>query len=79
MKKEKLEFLTELNRIYEKIKVTKQCITLKDLAITCNALIAAGIPKGKKIGKILKELLDDVIDNPEHNTREYLLSIAERL
>jgi len=76
MKAEKLTFLVELNRIYEKIKAAGQCVTLKDLAINGNDLIKIGIPKGKKIGQILSTLLDDVIDNPEHNTREYLLEVA---
>jgi len=73
MKAEKLTFLVELNRIYEEIKAARQCVTLKDLAINGNDLIKIGIPKGKKMGQILNTLLDDVIDNPEHNTREHLL------
>ena len=74
MKSEKLRFIEELNRIYEKITAANQCVSLKDLAINGNDLILIGIPKGKKIGQILKALLEDVIDNPEHNTREYLLA-----
>lgn len=79
MKAEKLNFLAKLSRIYEKIQAAGQCVTLKDLAITGNDLIAAGIPKGKKIGQTLKALLDDVIDNPEHNEKEYLLEKAINL
>lgn len=76
MKEKKLEFLAEINRIYQKIQAAGQCVTLKDLAITGNDLIDIGIPSGKKIGKILRLLLEDVIDHPQHNEREYLLKEA---
>jgi len=48
--------------------------TTKDLAINGNDLIAMGYKPGPEIGQILKALTDQVIDNPELNTREYLLS-----
>ena len=34
---------------------------------------------GPQIGRILHELLEIVLDDPEHNTREYLLSEARKL
>ena len=79
MKEEKLIFLAELNRVYEHILAEAPCLKLKDLAITGNDLITAGIPKGKKIGQTLNMLLDDVIDNPEHNTKEYLLDAVRKI
>ena len=36
-------------------------------------LIAAGMEPGKKIGEILNQMLEDVLETPEHNEREYLL------
>ncbi|MCL2051172.1 MAG: CCA tRNA nucleotidyltransferase [Lachnospiraceae bacterium] len=78
LKAEKLAYLAELNRVYQKVKEKKQCVTLKDLAVSGNDLILAGIPQGKKIGKTLNALLEDVIDNPEHNNREYLLGVARK-
>ena len=35
-------------------------------------LIALGIEKGPQIGRILKTLLAEVVDEPEKNTAEYL-------
>jgi tRNA nucleotidyltransferase (CCA-adding enzyme) len=35
-----------------------------------------GFPAGPGLGEVLKRLLEDVLDNPEHNTREYLLNKA---
>lgn len=34
---------------------------------------------GPEVGKLLKELFKDVQENPEHNTRKYLLEIAKKL
>ena len=49
------------------------CLSLKTLAVTGNDLIEAGIKPGKEIGLHLARMLDDVLEHPEHNTREYLL------
>ena len=55
-----------------------QCVSLKSLALTGNDLIALGIPKGKEIGIVLNELLEDVIAQPEHNNREYLIQLNRK-
>jgi tRNA nucleotidyltransferase (CCA-adding enzyme) len=52
---------------------------LRDLAVNGNDLIALGIQPGPAIGKTLRELLDDVIRDPAHNTREHLLARAREL
>lgn len=54
-------------------------LTLKDLKITGDDLIALGVSKGPAIGMTLNKLLDLVIDNPDLNTKEKLSSIAEEL
>ena len=40
-------------------------------------LIAIGITQGKQIGEILNILLEDVLEEPSHNTKEYLLELAK--
>lgn len=75
-REEKYTYLKEISRIYEKLKSDGDCVTLKNLAVTGNDLIKAGIPRGKRIGRVLAALLEEVIDHPEHNTKEYLLQIA---
>ena len=42
-------------------------------------LIALGIPKGKKIGKILGRLLDEVTEEELENTKEALIKRALEL
>jgi len=56
-----------------------RAFTLKDLAVSGNDLMAIGIPSGKKMGIILKELLETVLDDPAQNTREKLLEIAQKI
>lgn len=51
----------------------------KDLAITGHDLMAMGIPEGPGLGKILKHLVEQVLDDPELNTKEQLLVIAAQM
>ena len=51
----------------------KNCFSLKDLAVNGNDLKEFGIPEGPYLGKILKKLLDFVLENPNKNNKEFLL------
>ncbi|MBR5420068.1 MAG: HD domain-containing protein [Lachnospiraceae bacterium] len=73
MREEKLERLRKLRILCDKIKKEKQPLSVKDLALGGADLREAGVKPGPGMGAILKEMLEDVIDEPEHNTREYLL------
>ena len=75
---EKLQLNSDLRKIYQKIKDEEQCVSLKDLAISGNELIAMGIPAGPEIGKILKKALAEVLDDPSKNTKEYLIAQSTR-
>lgn len=77
-REEKLERVSKWQQLYEEIKEKKQCISLRELAVTGSDLIAAGIAPGKEIGEILQQLLEQVLENPELNTREQLLSIVRK-
>ena len=57
----------------QKIKEAKQCVSLKELAVSGSDLIAIGIKPGKEIGEILNRLLEMVIEDPELNQKEILL------
>ena len=65
--------------ITDSIIVSGECTTLGELAITGRDLLASGHPPGRKLGETLNKLLDNVIENPEHNKRETLLDIVRRL
>ncbi len=53
-------------------------IELADLAVTGNDLADAGVPPGPRVGAILRELLDAVVDDPARNRAEWLLAEARR-
>lgn len=51
----------------------KDCFTLKDLAVNGNDLIQLGYKPGKKIGMILNQLLEMVIDGIMENDKAKLI------
>ncbi|MDR2702543.1 MAG: HD domain-containing protein [Spirochaetaceae bacterium] len=60
----------------EAVLAKSSALSLKDLAVNGNDLIAAGVKPGKYVGIILNELLEAAVDDPALNTREKLLEIA---
>lgn len=77
-REKKLLALKEYENCYWQIMQKKQCLTLKDLAVSGRDLIAIGIEPGPQLGKILSELLETVLEEPEKNTKEYLLQRVSR-
>lgn len=70
--------VTDVRRIWEEIAEKGQCISLKTLCITGNDLIALGMRPGWAVGALLGELFEEVLEDPEHNDREYLIERAKR-
>ena len=54
-------------------------IEIADLTIDGDDLRRAGIPPGPLLGKILKALLEAVLEDPSRNTRDWLLQEAQRI
>lgn len=75
-REEKLFRLAEWERLYKEIEEKGQCVSLKTLAVNGSDLIAAGIEPGRRLGEILQGLLDEVLEDPSKNNREYLLAQA---
>lgn len=71
---EKLHNLELWREFYDRVREQNQCVSLRTLAVTGRDLIAAGMQPGPQLGETLHRLLDDVIEHPEHNTKEYLLT-----
>ena len=69
----KLANLEANRRDYEEICAKSQCVSKATLAVTGKDLIACGMKPGKEIGAVLDAMLQDVIESPEHNEKEYLL------
>ena len=70
---EKMDYLEEVRLLYRKILEEGDCLSLKDLAVNGKDLIAAGMKPGREIGEVLGAMYRDVIDDPEHNNKEYLM------
>ncbi len=54
-------------------------LTIADLAVTGDDLLAAGIPQGPAVGRTLRRLLDRVLEDPALNTKARLLALARSL
>lgn len=65
----------QINRIIKE----EEAITIKDLKINGKDLMENGVPSGKMIGFVLAKLLDDVLDIPKNNNKEYLLTRAAEI
>lgn len=76
-REEKLAELTAVEDKYKEVLEKRQCMSLKDLAVNGRDLIDAGMKPGKQLGEILGRLLDVVLEEPEYNTKEYLLERAK--
>ncbi|WP_026526205.1 CCA tRNA nucleotidyltransferase [Butyrivibrio sp. VCD2006] len=74
LKKEKFEWIDKITELYEEILRDNECLSLKSLAVNGRDLIEKGVNPGKELGDILAAMLADVLEEPSHNTKEYLLS-----
>ncbi|WP_279118811.1 CCA tRNA nucleotidyltransferase [Fusobacterium varium] len=70
--------LDKLKIAYYEICNNNEPISIKDLVVNGNDMIALGITKGKDIGETLKYLLGKVLEDPANNDREILLNFAEQ-
>lgn len=71
-----IQLLLELQERIIKEKEEHTALSLKELKINGNDLIELGFEKGKKLGLVLNELLNCVIEDPEMNDREKLIKVA---
>lgn len=72
---EKLERLEEWEKEYQDILEKRQCVSLKDLAVSGRDLIAAGMTPGREMGEMLQQMLMHVLEAPEDNSKEKLFEI----
>ncbi|HPW40533.1 MAG TPA: polynucleotide adenylyltransferase, partial [Bacillota bacterium] len=76
--KERTGKFIKIWELYKDIKEKGQCTSLKSLAVNGDDLIALGIKPGKKIKELLNSLLEKVIEEPELNKKEILLSLISQ-
>jgi tRNA nucleotidyltransferase (CCA-adding enzyme) len=61
------------------IEASRDPLTVRDLAISGTDLQTAGIKPGRAMGEILRQLLDEVLDEPWRNTPDHLIARAREL
>jgi tRNA nucleotidyltransferase (CCA-adding enzyme) len=77
---EGLETLATLRAHVERVLAAGAALNVRDLAVDGRALMQElGMKPGPDLGRILKTLLDEVVDDPSKNEREALLARAKAL
>ncbi len=71
-----LQLIEDTRAVYQHVLEEKQCVTIKALSVNGGDLISRGIAPGKQLGDILQAMLEDVLEDPVRNTKEYLLDEA---
>ena len=75
---EKVEIIKRVYKIYIDILEKKECFRLSDMDIGGKDIISAGVKPGKEVGRILNELLEFVINNPDQNKKEIFVKILKK-
>ena len=79
LRQEKLARLQQWQQLYQELREKGQCVSLKTMAVTGLDLIQLGMKPGRELGEVLQKLLELVLEEPENNTREFLLARAKEM
>ena len=71
--------LEEVRAKTEEVLAQKQCFSLRDLAVDGRDVLAAGIPPGPAVGRVLKAVLEQVLNGGVPNERPVLLTLVAEL
>ena len=74
--REEMEQFPRIRELLDAIRQQEACLSLRDLKINGNDLIALGL-RGREIGTTLEHLLDQVLEGTLPNQREALLEAAD--
>ncbi len=74
---ERLPWLEEVRKLAQEIIEQQDCLTLRDLAVNGNDLLALGFSSGRSLGETLNKLLEEVLENRLSNERQALLRRAK--
>lgn len=67
-------YLEELRDRIDAILVARQALSLRDLRIGGEDVMRVlGIPPGPRVGEVLEQLLEEVVEDPDRNERGWLL------
>lgn len=69
------EYDDSILALTDEIRAAGDCLTLKQLTVSGNDLVAAGVRPGLRIGEILNQMLDHVLEYPQDNQKDILLGL----
>lgn len=75
----RLDQIADAEKISKNLAAQKPCLSLSELQINGRTLMDIGIPQGRKLGAVLAQLLDEVIDGVTKNTQEALTTRAREI
>ena len=75
----RLDQIADAEEIAKNLEAQKPCLSLRELQINGRTLMDIGIPQGRKLGAVLAQLLDEVIDGVTKNTQEALTTRAREI
>lgn len=75
----RLDQIADAEEIAKNLTAQKPCLSLRELQINGRTLMDIGIPQGRKLGAVLAQLLDEVIDGVTKNTQEALTTRAREI
>lgn len=75
----RLDQIADAEKIAKNLAAQKPCLSLRELQINGRTLMDIGIPQGRKLGAVLAQLLDEVIDGVTKNTQEALTTRAREI
>lgn len=76
---DRLAELEELRALAERIVAQGQCFSLKDLEVNGRDVLAAGVPAGPQVGRVLNDLLERVLSGELPNERDILLASIPKI
>ena len=75
----RLDQIADAEETAKNLAAQKPCLSLRELQINGRTLMDIGIPQGRKLGAVLAQLLDEVIDGVTKNTQEALTTRAREI
>lgn len=77
MQEKKQQDYRHLLEMYREIREAQECLLIRELKLDGKDLIAMGVQPGPDMGKILNDLLQQVLEEPQLNTKEKLKELVQ--
>lgn len=75
---DKIRVIRQAEQLWQRVVDSGAALTLKELEITGKDIMELGVSPGPAVGKMLKQALEVVLEEPEKNDREVLLGFLRK-